>query len=485
MQRKRRNQQTSGWPGHLGCALDPEDQRHTSAHRGGDEPQPSTSPRSHRHEPERLPPDQTVTSQWRITRRGVTNQHRAVSKHSWSPVSVAVAEEGASMASVEQPPNAPAWLAAVTAEDRPDLWELVNTQHLFDGLWPEYNHHGNHAGRYFGGHRCPPMPISKCSSSTNGGVGSSRRGGPSRSAGMERSTIFLRASMQWGSRAITESVPPSALSALAAEVDPSYQGSGLSARLIKTMRGSPTAMDSTRSWRRCDQVGRIAIRSPPLSAMPGGDAKRRPRLRPVVTNARTVGWEGPPPRATVPPDHRTRGRLGALDWLVAPRVWEVRLCGRTGPAGGVRRYRHLFRAQRLDDPRRVRVGGARVMQGSVVGAPVSAVWCVDVSPVTWWADHGLIEPGSPSRILLGRHLGRVHFKVIEAWIVNRPLPSQYRARGPLRPDPASGRSPLSPRLPCGSAIQNRFNRTANADEIRRQQRAAASPTRSRIPKGVE
>jgi len=31
-----------------------------------------------------------------------------------------------------------------TAEERPELWELARS--LFEGKWPEYNHHGNYTG---------------------------------------------------------------------------------------------------------------------------------------------------------------------------------------------------------------------------------------------------------------------------------------------------------------------------------------------------
>src|ERR1039457_1090603 len=51
---------------------------------------------------------------------------------------------------------APSWLEAFTAAERPDLWSLARDGRLFDGLWPEYNHHGNHTGRYFGSVHPPP-----------------------------------------------------------------------------------------------------------------------------------------------------------------------------------------------------------------------------------------------------------------------------------------------------------------------------------------
>ena len=53
-------------------------------------------------------------------------------------------------AHVQAPSGAPSWLEAFMAAERPDLWSLARDDRLFDGLWPEYNHHGNHTGRYFG-----------------------------------------------------------------------------------------------------------------------------------------------------------------------------------------------------------------------------------------------------------------------------------------------------------------------------------------------
>ena len=118
------------------------------------------------------------------------------------------------MASVEQLPNAPPWLSAVTAEDRPDLWELVNTQHLFDGVWPEYNHHGNHAGRYFGALVPSHANLQVLFvDERSGRVVARGRAIPFRWDGTLND---LPAGIDaLGIRAITESAPPSALSALA------------------------------------------------------------------------------------------------------------------------------------------------------------------------------------------------------------------------------------------------------------------------------
>ena len=51
---------------------------------------------------------------------------------------------------MKSPPGAPDWLETFTAAERPDLWYLAKTGPAFDGLWPEYNMHGNQTSRYFG-----------------------------------------------------------------------------------------------------------------------------------------------------------------------------------------------------------------------------------------------------------------------------------------------------------------------------------------------
>src|SRR5271155_134268 len=136
---------------------------------------------------------------------------------------------------MEPPPTSPAWLKVVTAEDRPDLWELVNNQHLFDGLWPEYNHHGNHARRYFGALVPAYANLQVLFIDERKDRVIAR--GQSIPFRWDGTLDDLPAGIDSvGIRAITESVPSTALSALSAEVDPDYQGSGLSALVIKTMR---------------------------------------------------------------------------------------------------------------------------------------------------------------------------------------------------------------------------------------------------------
>ena len=52
------------------------------------------------------------------------------------------------MITMRAPAGAPDWLAAFTAEERPDLWTKAGDEGVFNGVWPEY--HGNLTGQYFG-----------------------------------------------------------------------------------------------------------------------------------------------------------------------------------------------------------------------------------------------------------------------------------------------------------------------------------------------
>jgi hypothetical protein len=135
---------------------------------------------------------------------------------------------------MDPPPGTPEWLEAFTAEERPDLWQRAHTEQTFDGLWPEYNHHGTQAHRYFGA----LFP----SYSSFQVLFVDRRS--DRLAARARTIPF-----RWdgtlddlpqgidavGLRALDDPGPSTALSALAAEVDPGYQGIGLSALVIEAM----------------------------------------------------------------------------------------------------------------------------------------------------------------------------------------------------------------------------------------------------------
>ena len=202
---------------------------------------------------------------------------------------------------MQPPPDAADWLQVVTAEDRPDLWELVLTQHLFDGVWPEYNHHGNHAGSYFGALVPTHAHLQVLFvDERSGQVVARGRTIPFRWDG---SLDDLPAGIDAvGLRAISESGPPTALSALAAEVDPGYQRSGLSALLISTMGA----------------VARVHGLGPLVAPVRPSDKDRYP-LAPVERYAAWRRQDGLP----FDPWLRTHERLGGTILRCEPRSLEI------------------------------------------------------------------------------------------------------------------------------------------------------------------
>lgn len=138
------------------------------------------------------------------------------------------------MGVMEVPPGAPEWLEIFTAAERPDLWESAESKGLFDGVWPVFNLHGNHTGRYrsilFTRH--PSLQALVVDRRSHRLVG---RGltipfywdGTLDDLPAGRDAVGLRA--------LDDSRKPTALSALAAEVDPDFQGHGLSRNLVTAM----------------------------------------------------------------------------------------------------------------------------------------------------------------------------------------------------------------------------------------------------------
>ncbi len=135
---------------------------------------------------------------------------------------------------MEPPASAPDWLEVFTAAERPDLWERARSEHGFDVVWPEYNLHGNHTGRYFGA-------IYPGYAHLQALLIDARTGGP---VGRARTIPFawdgtladLPAGIDAvGLRAVDGPGGANALSALAGEVLPEYQGAGLSRVIIEVM----------------------------------------------------------------------------------------------------------------------------------------------------------------------------------------------------------------------------------------------------------
>jgi len=128
--------------------------------------------------------------------------------------------------------GAPDWAKVFTAAERPDLWS--SSQGRFHHLWPEYNHHGNHSGRYFGA--LFPKHAERQILIVDDRVDEVVARGRTIPFRWEGSLEDLpRGIDATGLRAVDEEAPPTALSALAAEVLTDYQGRGLSGVLIDAM----------------------------------------------------------------------------------------------------------------------------------------------------------------------------------------------------------------------------------------------------------
>jgi len=135
---------------------------------------------------------------------------------------------------MEPPKGSPEWLEVFTAAERPDLWERARQEEVLDRVWPEYNHHGNDSPTTFRA-LVPDYGDFQV-------LFIDRRADRIIARGR---TIPFR----WdgtladlpdgidalGRRALSEGGAPTALSALAAEVDDARQGSGLSSLVILAM----------------------------------------------------------------------------------------------------------------------------------------------------------------------------------------------------------------------------------------------------------
>ncbi len=123
-------------------------------------------------------------------------------------------------------------LRVCTAAERPDQWERATS--LFEGLWPEYNLHGNRSGEYFGQlvPRFARFQVLVIDAGTDRIVGRGRAI-PFRWDG---SLDDLPAGIDAvGIRAVGADAAPTAVSALAAEVEGDWQGQGVSRLIIQAM----------------------------------------------------------------------------------------------------------------------------------------------------------------------------------------------------------------------------------------------------------
>lgn len=135
---------------------------------------------------------------------------------------------------MERTASAPPWAKLFTAAERPDLWLAVRSEDRFAQVWPEYNNHGNHTGSYFGALFPQHADLQVLVVDDRSGQAVARgRTIPFRWDGsLQDLPPGIDAA---GRRAVEEPAAPTALSALAAEVLPDYQGSGLSRVVIEAM----------------------------------------------------------------------------------------------------------------------------------------------------------------------------------------------------------------------------------------------------------
>lgn len=123
-------------------------------------------------------------------------------------------------------------LSVFTAEERPELWEQAEAS--FPVVWPEYNLHGDVAGRYFGAlfPRHADVQVLVYDDDVEGIVARGKAI-PFRWDGtLEDLPAGIDAA---GLRAVEEPAAPTTLSALAAEVAPDHRGRGLSSLVLRAM----------------------------------------------------------------------------------------------------------------------------------------------------------------------------------------------------------------------------------------------------------
>ena len=207
---------------------------------------------------------------------------------------------------VEAPAGTPGWARVVTAAEEPELWASVAAEQRFRSLWPEYNHHGTHSASYFGAlvpHHAEVQVL--VVDDRADAVVARGRTIPFRWDGTLGD--LPHGIDEVGRRALDDAGPPTALSALAAEVLAPYQGQGLSSVVIQAM----AAVGRRRGLR-------------PLVAPVRPSAKDRYPLIPVDRYARWRRADGLP----FDPWIRVHARLGGTVLRAEPRSMEI-----TGPAG--------------------------------------------------------------------------------------------------------------------------------------------------------
>jgi hypothetical protein len=202
---------------------------------------------------------------------------------------------------MKPPDGSPDWLDVFTAAERPDLWHLARDKRVFEDVWPTYNNHGNNTGRYFSSlfPKHADLQILFVDRRSERLIARGR----TIPVEWDRSMEHLPAGIdEAGLRAIEESCSPNALSALAAEVHPDYQGSGLSILLIASM----------------SSVARLASLEPLIAPVRPSWKDRYPLIA-IEDYATWVRHDGLP----FDPWMRVHARLGARILRPEPRSLEI------------------------------------------------------------------------------------------------------------------------------------------------------------------
>jgi hypothetical protein len=123
-------------------------------------------------------------------------------------------------------------LVVVTADERPDLW--VQAEAAFRDAWPEYNQHGDVSGEYLGAlvPRYAHLQFLIWDIDAEQAIARGRTIPFSWDGTLEDLPAGIDA---MGLRAVSDTAPPTVLSALAAEVVRDRQGRGVSGVVVETM----------------------------------------------------------------------------------------------------------------------------------------------------------------------------------------------------------------------------------------------------------
>ena len=140
------------------------------------------------------------------------------------------------MEGLRLPPGAS--IDVFTAEERPDLWEAART--LFRDVWPEYNNHGNDTSTYFRA-LFPEHAAFQILVVERGTDQLIARGRTIPFAWDGSDADLPHGIDAVGLQAVEHPAPPTALSALAAEVAVDHQGEGLSGLVIEAMAAAARA----------------------------------------------------------------------------------------------------------------------------------------------------------------------------------------------------------------------------------------------------